>query len=998
MKRASPADEGFVAGEELERLGRAARWALADGRELWRLPPDARAVGVRLGRLAAIGVAGFVVAGEDDDGPWLVREAASPMLGDELRGQGPTPWRDAAAVALSIAEVLEGCEAQALFPAPLAPGAVRLAGGAATLRADALVRDLVGAPPPAEPSPRWSPPEQVAGAAWNNAANRYVLGLILYRLLSGEHPFLAKGLRLGLEEQRRGAPPLPDAIAAELPPGLQSLCLGLLDPVPERRPGSAAEIVEALGRFLADKSGPPERAPPRAGRTPLPVATPTPHSDEAPPGKVEHVSARSRARRWLRALAPLALGLVLALVAISLVPGAPAPPHQRRAALTERTTTAGNCETCHSRQAAEWKRSVMAHSVKSPMFQALEMLVEEQVGRSNDCPDGAGILRSADPRTACRDRVSGLPITGSGGQLWCVNCHAPRENLQASLPAWDALDARTTSRLPLRDLLPASTMEGIGCGFCHQVAGPVHPGNARAGYEGNPTWTSPRTGRIFKMRPEDARGVFGISNSGYSLDPSELLGNHPHAAPDHAAIGYLSSSRFCGACHDVRLFGTDVLGARKGEHFKRLRNAYSEWRNYAAGERAQGRRPASCQGCHMSQYPGVCVKGAATREPADRAREVFASTPTALDQACPAGTHFEPRAPGTRALGFVATASAHQARVSPHYFSGVDIPLTPSFGRDLIDEPETDAAGIPLGARQRRDLLLGAALRFEIDRPAERNATLEIPVLVENVGAGHRVPAGFSQERELWVHLRVTDARGRLVYEVGRVERPDEDLHDKRFLRVNTSDRFSDGLGRPQGLFGADVADGSDVPRWNPSPEFGGTHFRGRGLVNFQNGFLRCVVCIGRIDFDGRCQPLPGQDTARADRYADGSYDIDTGECGSNLSGQNALFETYFPVGALDAMRGAVRGPDAIIDTRSLAPRTPVTYTYELSARGFTAPFRIEAELLFRAFPPYLIRAFASYEARQAARGLRPSGPLITDAALDRLEVVELRRVRAVVR
>ena len=37
-----------------------------------------------------------------------------------------------------------------------------------------------------------------------------------------------------------------------------------------------------------------------------------------------------------------------------------------------------------------------------------------------------------------------------------------------------------------------------------------------------------------------------------------------------------------------------------------------------------------------------------------------------------------------------------------------------------------------------------------------------ITIAIENVGAGHRVPAGFSQEREFWVHLRVTDADGRL--------------------------------------------------------------------------------------------------------------------------------------------------------------------------------------------------------------------------------------------
>jgi len=245
------------------------------------------------------------------------------------------------------------------------------------------------------------------------------------------------------------------------------------------------------------------------------------------------------------------------------------------------------------------------------------------------------------------------------------------------------------------------------------------------------------------------------------------------------------------------------------------------------------------------------------------------------------------------------------------------------------------------------------------------------------------------------VHLRVTDARGRLVYEVGRVDRGDQDLRDKQFLRVTTTAAPGDRLGRPPGLFGADVADGPDVPRWAPNGSAGA--FRGRGLVNFQNGFLRCVRCIGTIDEHGQCQAAPGQETRRADRYVDGDYDADTGACRSNLQGSAALFETYFPVGALDASRGIAKGPDAIVDTRSLPPGKPARYTYDLTATGATAPFTAFATLEFRAFPPYLVRAFIAYEAEQARAGLRPSGPLVDQAVQDRLEVVHLATVRAVV-
>jgi hypothetical protein len=413
----------------------------------------------------------------------------------------------------------------------------------------------------------------------------------------------------------------------------------------------------------------------------------------------------------------------------------------------------------------------------------------------------------------------------------------------------------------------------------------------------------------------------------------------------------------------VRLFGTDVLGAeQRGEHFKRLRNAYSEWRAWSATERSAGREPATCQGCHMSQYPGVC-------EP---------SVQPGGDADCPAGMRFAPRSP-----------RVDEKSVS-HYFTSVEVPLTPGYPDSFATDATLDAFGVPIGLRQRRDVMLRHTFTMAIDNPTRDGPSVRVPVRIENVGAGHRVPAGFSQEREIWLELDVRDARGDIVYRVGHVESPTDDLADKRFLRVTTSDDLRDRLGRPLGLFGADVVDGPDVGQWSPPPSLGGASFEGKGLVNFQNGFLRCVRCIGLVDAEGRCQPGDGQGRTRADRFADGAYDIDTGECRSNLSGPSALFETYFPVGSLDADRGLARAPDAIVDTRSAPPGVPIVYTYALDIGARPGPLHVHATLHFRAFPPFLLRAFADYEERMAALGLRPGGPQMTRDMVARLEVLDI--------
>lgn len=654
---------------------------------------------------------------------------------------------------------------------------------------------------------------------------------------------------------------------------------------------------------------------------------------------------------------------------------------------------AESCESCHPRHVAEWRRSVMAHAVRSPMFQSLELLIQEQVGRDADCPEGAGVLRRSVGATACRDRATGRVHTGSGGEGWCVNCHAPGVNQGGRVPSWDAARFGPENR-PLGELLEPAALDGIGCTGCHQVHGPARAdAGARGEYAGNPSWFSVASGRRFESRASEFERRFGIANSGYRLDPAVLLatgddaeqlvpgGAHRRVAPE--TRDYLRSSEFCGSCHDVRLFGTDVLGAERGETWKRLRNGYSEWREYAAREESAGRSAPSCQDCHMSSFPGICVPDAGV-------------APSAAGDArgCPPGSRFEARAPGVYPVGLAAAAATDSRPIRPHYFSGVEVPLDLAFEDELGRELGLDPAGIPLGAEARSELLLRRSARFELGTIRRSAGRLSIPISVENIAAGHRMPGGFSQERELWVHLRVTDQRGRVLYEVGRVDRADEDLADKRFLAVNTRDDQLDARGRPIGLFGADVADGPDAPRWQPPPELGGTAFRGRGLINFQNGFLRCVRCIGRIGADGRCEALPGQERARGDRFADGDYDSDTGACRSNLAGRAALFETYFPVGALDASRGLLKAPDAILDSRSLAPSTPVTYVYELDDAAPGA-VHVEARLLFRAFPPYLLRAFVDYEAARERRGRRTNGPLVTQAALERLRVIELSRVTA---
>lgn len=1007
------------AGVALPSVGRATRHALANGPgELWGLPEADRGAARRLASLGDRGVAGFRGFGEDREGIFLVRRVPNLTIESLAKGER---LEGAAALSkvLDLARALAACEEAAIFPGPLRPAEIALGSAGrpdAFILAETFVRALVGdgaSHGSTAPSPRWTPPEQAAGTPWDNAANRYVLGLAAYRLLAGAHPFSGVGLRDAMNAQALEPPPFEEVVARTLQPGIQSLVLALIAAAPSARPPSARAIVARCEALLAGDDASARRDPParidaparidpRAtlGRSAMPAAPAVPAATRGP-------SAPRLDRRRLLGAIPIALGVVALAIGVVSRAAAPAPPEPRAEAgtLVRRplaATTAETCAPCHARQVAEWERSIMAHSVKSPLFGALESVVEEQVGREDRCPNGAGILRKASG-DVCRDERTGLSVTGAGGEHWCVNCHSAGDNLRSTVPAWSANGTRGgRERKPLRDVLSAQAMEGISCAVCHQTIGPVTSRGGLA-YEGNPTWTSPFTGAVFRMRPEDGSGLRGIANSGYALDPGSFLTSslgrggpgdpivHKRASAD--AAHYLETSEFCGACHDVRLFGADSVGApSRGEHFKRLRNAYSEWRTWADGERAAGRKAATCQDCHMSLYPGICVQDAGARE-AGAPR--LARDPDR--HGCPSGTHFEARAPGEKARGLVAASSPSLAPVTSHYFTSVDLPLANEFPDAWGAESSIDANGLPIGLEARREQLLRHTFRFAVGAGSRVGGRIEIPLTIENVGAGHRVPAGFSQERETWVELTVTDARGATVYEVGKIERDDADLHDKAFVRVTTREDVRDFKGRPLGMFGADVVDGPDLPLWEPNPAFGGTTFRGKGLVNLQNGFLRCVKCIGTVDVEGRCQPGPGQGRTRADRFDDGAYDLDTGECRSNLVGRNALFETYFPVGSLDADRGIAKAPDAIIDTRSAPPGTVLRYTYVLDAGAHPAPFKVKSRLRFRPFPPFLLRAFADYEARKAAQGERPSGPQLTAGVLRRNHPVDLAEASATI-
>ena len=102
-------------------------------------------------------------------------------------------------------------------------------------------------------TPAYMAPEQVTGNldAIGPASDIYGLGAILYQLLTGRLPF--EGSLVSVVKQTIASEPVaPRQIDAAIDPRLEEICLKALAKDPKNRYRSAAEMADAVDRFLAD--------------------------------------------------------------------------------------------------------------------------------------------------------------------------------------------------------------------------------------------------------------------------------------------------------------------------------------------------------------------------------------------------------------------------------------------------------------------------------------------------------------------------------------------------------------------------------------------------------------------------------------------------------------------------------------------------------------------------------------------------------------------------
>jgi tetratricopeptide (TPR) repeat protein len=108
----------------------------------------------------------------------------------------------------------------------------------------------------------YMPPEQAMGGKVTAKADLYSLGAMLYEMVTGRPPFVGDD-SVAIIGQHINTPPVsPTWHRADLPPALETLILQLLEKDPEKRPESAAVVLQALEAIEAGKIKEPSREAP----------------------------------------------------------------------------------------------------------------------------------------------------------------------------------------------------------------------------------------------------------------------------------------------------------------------------------------------------------------------------------------------------------------------------------------------------------------------------------------------------------------------------------------------------------------------------------------------------------------------------------------------------------------------------------------------------------------------------------------------------------------
>ncbi|NIA09271.1 MAG: cytochrome c family protein, partial [Nitrospiraceae bacterium] len=227
--------------------------------------------------------------------------------------------------------------------------------------------------------------------------------------------------------------------------------------------------------------------------------------------------------------------------------------------------------------------------------------------------------------------------------------------------------------------------------------------------------------------------VSGI-NGAFDVEPGKVKrGPYDDSTPIYHTAEFSelhTSAEFCGGCHNVYQYTNNLP----------IEMTYDEWKAspYNTGDPETS---TPCQHCHMTH--GI--------------------------------THFEANP------GVVASGGPERDHWYTHYFVGGNAPLPGILGSEKHSELAVER------------LQSAASLEMDIPENIAAGEQMSIDVIVTNTGAGHNLPTGLSEARQVWIDVTVMDSTGREIFRSGAI---DENGHiDSGAVKFHTV--FADADGNP---------------------------------------------------------------------------------------------------------------------------------------------------------------------------------------------------------
>lgn len=403
--------------------------------------------------------------------------------------------------------------------------------------------------------------------------------------------------------------------------------------------------------------------------------------------------------------------------------------------LEERFPSANTCATCHPDHFKEWSVSSHAYAQMSPVFNAMHGKI--------------------------------LKLTNGTNGDFCIRCHTPVGMNLGEPEFMTNMDRHPTSR------------EGITCIVCHRVGNPYGKVSGRLAItEGDifdPVYGS--LGNDILKEVTDPDGKYRVNTE------RGKTGRNIHA--EAKELDQITTSAFCGTCHDVNL----VNGFR-------LEEAFSEYKTTPASKKG-----TTCQDCHMGQDPGkpngyamgpaAMVGGVPTKE-RKRTNHMFAGPDYSIIHLgiFPHNDRAAEMASIREWLTFNVEEGWGMDAFENSVADSYEFPERWKYADDRYDARELldqNQELLDLLSEQRIAVLRAGYVLGDIEISDTNSRGIKFAVEVQNGTDGHNVPTGFDAERLVFLQVTVTDANDHVVFESGDRD-PNGDLRDLHSLYVHNGE------------------------------------------------------------------------------------------------------------------------------------------------------------------------------------------------------------------